>query len=158
MIFPYRPYEVQPTPWFPEGIVYRPTIPVRVASAGRDTTVVSLVDTGADETVLPDFLVSYLGIETDTRKEATFRGIGGQPVHGVFGDVTLELQEGQRSYRWETTVAFISGPTVAVLGRHGFLDHFRATFDDVQRKLHLQFYHKPRRRRRSKTGMPDRPV
>jgi len=137
MIFPYHPYEVHPTPWFPDGIVYRPMVPLRVVSGMGGTTVVGLVDTGADETILPDFLVRTLGIDVDRRKTAAFRGVGEQSIQGVFGDVTLEVRQGRRSERWEATVAFISGPTVAILGRHGFLEHFRATFDDQERKLTL---------------------
>lgn len=137
MKFPYHRYEVQPTPWFPDGFVYRPMALLRVVSGLRDTTIVGLVDTGADETVLPDFLVSALGVEVDVRKTGTFRGVGGQTVRGVFGEVALELRQGRQSRRWETTVAFVSGPTVAILGRHGFLEYFRATFDDRKRELTL---------------------
>lgn len=133
MKFPYHRYEVQPTPWFPDGFVYRPMVPLRVVSGLRDTAIVGLVDTGADETVLPDFLVSALGVEVG--RTGTFRGVGGHTVPGTFGEVTLELRQGRQSRRWETTVAFISGPIVAILGRHGFLEHFRATFDDRKREL-----------------------
>ncbi|TSC72871.1 MAG: hypothetical protein G01um101438_270 [Parcubacteria group bacterium Gr01-1014_38] len=137
MRFPYRPYEVQPTPWFPDGVVYRPMVPLRVVSGMSDTTIVGLVDTGADETVLPDFLIGALGIDVDPRRAGVFRGVGGQPVQGIFGDVTLELEQGRQAHRWDATVAFISGPTVAILGRHGFLDRFRATFDGQRRELTL---------------------
>lgn len=137
MTFPYRPYETQATQWFPDGIVYRPVIPVRVLGATGDAVVLGLVDTGADETILPDFLGRQLGIDTDARKTATFRGIGGQKVAGVFGEVELELRAGRQVRRWGTTTSFVSGPTVVVLGRHGFLEHFRATFDERRRELIL---------------------
>ncbi len=86
MRFPYRAYDVQRSPARPSPTkLYRPVIPIRVVGASADAVLFGLVDTGADETVLPRFLVHQLGIDADPRHASPFRGVGGHVVQVSFG-------------------------------------------------------------------------
>lgn len=138
MIFPYRAYEVQPTPSKPSATtIYRPVIPFLVSGPTSNATLFGLVDTGADETILPGFLRAELGLEGETTRTAQFRGVGGQLVTVSFGKVTFGIESGRDSYQWNATVGFLSGPTVAILGQRGFLEHFTAAFSGERREIRL---------------------
>jgi hypothetical protein len=139
MKFPYRPYSVQPTPGHPDIVtVYRPSIPVRVVGPLGDASLLGLVDTGADATILPAFLIERLGIPVDRGVYSRFRGVGDQVVRVIYGALELEIGSDRRSYRWPATVGFLEGRHVAILGHTAFLEHFRATFDGARRALTLR--------------------
>ena len=139
MKFPYRAYDVQPSAARPSvTAVYRPVIPVRVIGVSNDAVFFGLVDTGADETVLPAFLATQLGVDVDRHETTPFRGIGGQVVHVSHGTVTLEVGKGRGAIRWEARCGFLDGPAVAILGQQGFLERFTATFSSEHKELTLK--------------------
>jgi hypothetical protein len=136
--FPYRPYAVQPTPAQPGvSIVYRPRIPIHVIGSLGNLGLFGLLDTGADETVLPAFLVERIGVEVDPGAEAQFRGVGGQIVTVSYARVQLEVGKAHQSYRWPAKVAFLQGSNMAILGHAGFLQYFTATFNGQRRHVTL---------------------
>ncbi len=138
MRFPYRPFEVIPTPAQPGvPIIYRPLIPVRVIGSTGDLTLLGLLDTGADETLLPGFIVPHIGVHIDPESRAQFRGVGGQLVTVSYGRADLEVRTRQRSYRWSATLAFLEASTMPILGHAGFLQYFTATFNGPRRRVTL---------------------
>ena len=58
-------HEVESTPLTPQGLVYRPEISVRVIGSQDEIYLMALVDTGADETILPLSLAQLLGVDVD---------------------------------------------------------------------------------------------
>ena len=89
MIFPYRLYEVLPTPENDAGLLYRPVIPVQVVGdLSGHQSILGLVDTGSDVTVLPSFLLPLIGLKK-THERARFRGAGGQLVTASYASVEL---------------------------------------------------------------------
>jgi len=126
--FPYRRYHVQETSARPQLVtIYRPVIPVRVLGPRGDAFIFGLLDSGADTTVLPGFLVDRIGVDLEPQT-GRFRGVGGQVVTVSFGTVDLELHQGNESYRWPARVGFLDVRTVAVLGRAALLEYFDVTF------------------------------
>lgn len=145
MIFPYRAYDVEPTPSRPRtSVIYRPVIPIRLIGLAGDAVVLGLLDTGADETVLPAFLIKQLGIDVKPNRQATFRGVGGQLVTITFGTVAVEVSQGTASHRWETACGFLDRPTSAILGHRAFLENFAVTFEGQRREVSLQLRKKSR--------------
>ena len=137
MIYPYRPYEVQPNPGQSEGILYRPVIPLRVIGPANTQVILGLVDTGSDVTVLPAFLLDLIGA-APSGETAHFRGVGGQVVTARYSRVALALDHRHGLYRWQATVGFLDGRDVAILGYAGFLEYFEAAFSSQRRRLTLK--------------------
>jgi hypothetical protein len=96
-----------------------------------------LLDTGADETVLPAFLIERIGVDLDPGAEAQFRGVGGQTVTVTYGRVQIEVGRGHQSYQWSAMLAFLQGSNMAILGHAGFLQYFTATFNGHRRHVTL---------------------
>ena len=135
MRFPYQRYTVA-------GIgshlttVWRPALLVRVIGPAGDDTVFGRVDTGADDTLLPDFLIAPLGVALDPAAVATIEGIDGGTVPVRYGAVDLELADATSSFRWNALVGFYPRHN-AVFGLSGFLDYFQALFHGRTRELSL---------------------
>ncbi len=142
MKFPYRSYQVMPTPTLPGGILSRPEIPLHITGPGGTISVLALVDTGADETLLPRSVGDDVGAIIDDSIRWPLGGIAGQEIHASPGEVELKLMGPDRSYRWTVTVAFVSFPDPAdeqaILGHAGFLASFRALFDGESGELEIQ--------------------
>lgn len=137
MIFPYRSYEVIPTPGQRTGVIHRPVIPVRVHGAAGTQVILGLVDTGADVTILPAFVLPLIGAEDIYAPEAHFRGLGNQTVTVRYRRVELSLDDADGPCRWHADIGFLDGRDVAILGHAGFLEHFQATFDSARHRLTL---------------------
>ncbi|MDZ4659588.1 MAG: hypothetical protein SH868_18610 [Bythopirellula sp.] len=133
MRFRYASYEIEPSPTVPEGIVYRPEAIILVGGPSGTESIQALLDTGSDETVFPASLAKLLGVELNYGAMSKASAVGGHEVRLVPGQVTLELSQGDESYRWRSTVAFLETDEpedeVALLGYAGFLEFFQATFD-----------------------------
>ncbi len=143
MIFAYQRYEVEASPAFGGGLLYRPEIPLRVIGQTGDANFFALVDTGADGTLIPRSLGERIGVDLDDSQPTSVRGFSGQDeVLVVPGRVTLELRQGSTLHRWETTVALVefASPEAeqGILGHAGCLDYFVVTFDGERHELVIE--------------------
>ena len=142
MRFPYWSYQVTPTPTLPSGLLSRPEVPLRITGPAGTITLLTLVDSGADETLFPRSIGDAVGAVIDDSVTWLMGGIGGQEVHASPGDVQLELMSPGQSYRWTVTVAFVSfsdpADEQAILGHVGCLAFFRTTFDGEAGELEMQ--------------------
>ena len=141
MRFRYAAYEVDPSPTVPSGVLYRPEVTIEVIGLRRIETIQALVDTGSDETVFPASLARAIGVQLDHAATGQASAVGGHAVQLVPGSVVLQISEGGRVYRWQSTVGFLEveqpEDEVALLGYAGFLEFFRATFDSQIHELEL---------------------
>ena len=85
MKFPYQRYTVTPSPSVPDGILYRPEVPLRVIGSIGDASFLALVDSGADETLLPCSMGEAIGVRIDDSTQSQVAGIGGQLVDVWYG-------------------------------------------------------------------------
>jgi hypothetical protein len=135
MNFGYTKYEVAPSPTNPSGIVYRPEILVRVIGSTSEALLMALIDTGADECVLPESLAEVIGVTLDQMHTVRATGVGGHPIDLVPGDVEFELSDDTQRCRWSIRVGFARfehpEDECAILGNVGALEYFTATFDAV---------------------------
>ena len=143
MRFAYQSYEVEPSPAFGGGVLYRPEIPLRVIGQAGDANFFALVDTGADGTLIPRSLGERIGVAINDRQATPVRGFSGyEQVPVAPGRVTLELRQGKTVYRWAATVGFVDFATdeaeQAILGHAGCLDYFVVTFDGGRHELEIE--------------------
>jgi hypothetical protein len=134
MRFPYSRYTVQGTQPNTVALAFRPMVNVWVIGPTGNRDVFGRVDTGCDDTLIPQSFATALGVIQLTNP-VLISGLGGGST-AQFGAVDLEISDGQSSYRWSAWMGFSSTPT-PVYGIKGFLQFFRATFNGRKRYLDL---------------------
>jgi hypothetical protein len=134
------PYRTFPGP--DGSILYYPFIRIRVGIARGTTTrfFEALVDSGASDCMFPESIASAIGIKVESGKNEFRNGIGGpqevwtHPIVLYVGEHTLPIN-----------AAFAKTlPVGGLLGRRGFFDHFKITFDPTSDPpgLELERVHK----------------
>ncbi|MCH7726020.1 MAG: retroviral-like aspartic protease [Planctomycetes bacterium] len=115
--------------------------PLRVIGPSGDAFLWALVDTGADQSVLPRSVADTIGLTLDQSQQSWVIGFGGQQVAIVPAEVDLQLGQAGQTFHWTATAAVVSFANVAdeivILGHAGCLDFFRTTFDGQGRELEL---------------------
>jgi predicted aspartyl protease len=136
LIFPYRRQpDIDPSPAAPDEPVFRPKIPLRfVGPRGDHWLTLALVDTGADEAVVPLSAARALRVELDSKIHALY-GADDRPIQVRYGVVELTIADGESLYRWDSKVAFQARRRYSVLGRAGCLDHLSVNFDGPNRRV-----------------------
>ncbi len=112
-------------------VIFRPEVHVRIHGPRGCGDFLALVDTGADNTILPESIAHDLGIILIPGRGPAATGFGGQAIALSFADVELELVHPQGGPRWLGQVYFAAkgaSDETLVLGHQGFLDYFTATF------------------------------
>lgn len=140
MRFSYREYVSQFPGTADYRLILRPVITVRIVGPKAQARWDALVDTGADETLLPLSVAKLLKVEfLEGTSEAA--GITGDKLTIHYGDVEFEISAGDETTKWRTTVGFVEFGTkdeeMIVLGHGGCLDYFTATFDGERAELEL---------------------
>jgi hypothetical protein len=137
LTFPYQEQVgVDPSPASPGRPVFRPKIPLKIHGPRGDMVVaIALVDTGADETVLPASSARALGVKLGSRTHF-LRAADNKAIAVRYGDVSLTIsQPGVGEYTWNATVAFQAKRPYSVLGYAGCLDHLDVRFDGPNRRV-----------------------
>jgi hypothetical protein len=100
-----------------------------------------MVDTAADETLLPRSIGDAIGATMDDTQRWRVVGFAGQEVEVILGEVELELNGDGHSYQWSSKIGFVSFPApedeVVVLGHAGCLHFFGAFFHGDTRDVEL---------------------
>lgn len=112
---------------------------IRVLGPKGEARLDGLVDTGADETLLPMSLAEVLGVTFHEGWNSQAVGIAGDILTMHYGDVGLQLETEDETIAWQTTVAFVElADDVVILGHGGCLDYFTAIFDGERAELELR--------------------
>lgn len=141
MLFHYQPIVSEP----PDGgdylLILRPEIPIAVIGPSQSITLLGLVDTGSDNTILPKIVAEQLNIPLQNAHGPEATVFGGNRVRLLAGEVTLQIEADGESLRWSTPIYFFDFPKhhdeTAILGHAGFLDYFTAVFDGKEGTLAL---------------------
>jgi hypothetical protein len=137
--YPYTAYSVNPSLTIPDGIVHRPEVILRILGDSNEVYLTALVDTGADETILPLWVAEVTGAELHPDEITQAIGIAGQQLEVVAGTVQLELVGDDESFGWPATIGFahFESPDdeYAILGHAGCLNLFTLTFDAEKREV-----------------------
>jgi len=141
MKFAYREY-VSPFPGTSDfRLILRPVITIRIVGPTADPRWDALVDTGADETLLPLSLAGLLGLELDATATSQAAGISGDHLTIRYGEVEFQINDGNETIRWQTIVGFVdfasADDEVIILGHGGCLDYFTALFEGEKAELEL---------------------
>ena len=124
-------------PYLRKGQQYFPVVDITLPIPGRPLTVKALVDSGASFSVFRAEVLDYLGIPLARGRPLYLEGIGGR-ILGYRHRVPAQVG----GTRFPLTVVFSQELTVSfnLLGRDNFFHHFRVTFDERDRTVHLKPY------------------
>jgi hypothetical protein len=128
--FPYRAYEVEPTPasGAEDGYIYRPVIPFTLTGPLGSLDFYGLLDTGADETYITRRMAERLGLVIEDAEAYVIDSAGGE-VTVAYATATIELTDGTELHRWQATIGITDQEwSEAILGHGGFLEFFDALF------------------------------
>ncbi|MBN2577551.1 MAG: hypothetical protein JXB10_00985 [Pirellulales bacterium] len=122
-------------------VIFRPEIRITVHGPQRSADFIALVDTGADNIIMPESIARDLNIPLIAGKGPPATAFGGQKMPLSYADIQLEVIHPSEMLQWTARVYFIAdggnGDTL-VLGHQGFLDFFTATFNGEDCTLNLE--------------------
>lgn len=132
MKFEYQQF-VSPMPGSSDfQLILRPIIEVRFFGAEKSILYDALIDTGADETLLPMRLAEELGVSLTPELMGQSASFIGEPIETRFGEIEMEISDGLHFARWKTVVSFAdfgaAKDPIAILGHGGFLDYLHRYF------------------------------
>ncbi len=134
--FAYESQQVRARSGTGVDLVYRPKARIRIDGPKGTDELSALVDTGADETLLPVDLAERLGLELRDEARTVILGIVGNSTPIWYAQVNLEVLRPGGGPRWSARVGFYLGAK-PILGHAGFLDHFTAKFNGRAKTLTL---------------------
>lgn len=100
---------------------------------------VALLDSGADNTVVPKELAELLDLKEE-KEDTDTGGIGGK-VKVRKSRLRFRIKGNRESYPLDVPVLVLQDPDSNVpllLGRHGFFEHFHITFKQNEQKIALK--------------------
>jgi hypothetical protein len=123
--------------------VFRPEIRITLHGPNGVEDIDALVDTGADNTILPESVARHLGIPLVRATGPAAQAFGGHELALSYADVELEIVHPSGSLRWFAHVYFAAAAhddedQVALLGRDGVLEYFTANFIGDEFALELE--------------------
>lgn len=137
MIFPYTEYTL-----FDGTKISRPTLPVCIKFGRTEIPITeALVDTGADQTLLPLAFASEFGFKFDLAKDKIeWQGAGGHSFPVYKSPEAIELCINIKGFRrkyWKAKVYFTLKQPTILLGHKGFLEHFDLMFRGAKKVLEV---------------------
>lgn len=135
--FPFQPVQLQgiAPPTLPAGASFRlrPLITVKVINPQNGKTFSlrrAVVDSGADDTVLPDHISVAIGLAPKQFISGGHQVVWSGRVWPLkFADIELEISDGREAYRWPARVAFSGAPMrFPLLGQASCFRFFDITF------------------------------
>jgi hypothetical protein len=123
----------------PDGSeIKTPSIPIKIFGSNISFDTFSLLDSGADISVIPKNLAELLGINIEGEKTSAF-GIGGK-VECVERKIIIYISKGHENYTLTIPVKVILGnySFPVLLGRQGFFEEFIIAFDQGLQKITLK--------------------
>jgi len=130
-------------------IMKRPIIPVTLSNKNVSFEITGLLDSGADFTAFTKEIAETLEMDLTGPKEKAL-GVGGE-IETVRSKVTISLGKGHEHYTVTVPVKVLlvdNATVLPLLGREGFFDEFRITFEERNKKVYLKKFDKSNRRKK----------
>lgn len=124
----------------PNGVIVKsPVIPLTLS--GRSSIrpeVIALLDSGADLSIVPEDMAELLDLDTSMPSDKS-KGIGGE-VEVKTTKMNIELRKTHETYSFQIPVQVVLGDSKlpVLIGRAGFFDRFRITFDQRNQVISLK--------------------
>jgi len=106
----------------------RPMVPINIG--GYEFT--GLVDSGSDAIVIPREIAEAMKLEIVDKTELS--QLDGSKIDCDIAEVEFEFGKGHENYKFKSRVLITDSPRI-ILGRNGFFNRFKITFEDDKRLL-----------------------
>lgn len=117
----------------------RPVVSLSVTASGGTIVEQMLVDSGADEIVLPDRDAMRIGIDLTNAPQGTSGGVGSPMFVVRYALVTLRLSDGNEHRIWDAIVGFASiGISRGLFGYAHGLQYFTTKLDGLAQEVELE--------------------
>jgi len=137
--FPYTRLPVNPTLAFPDrNTTPRPLIPLIISSGRAAVAGYAVIDSGADDCLLPASFASQLGFRLDEGSRYEFGGAGSAKQTAWFFAVTLAVAGFSPFPAYVGFTPALERTTVGILGQNGFFDRFVVEFDLRNSVFHIE--------------------
>jgi hypothetical protein len=116
----------------------RPVINFTLVGPGGAWVTEGLLDTGADETVFPEFFAAKIGLDLSAAPTGTVSGVAHGSAVLRYAEITLRLTDGREQREWTAWVGFTAGKLKRpLLGFAGCLQFFDACFRGDREEVEL---------------------
>src|SRR3979411_2368008 len=105
----------------------RPIVEVELSRGTQRRKFLALIDSGADQIMMPAAIAEALGIDRDRSARRTSLGFSMDPIDGFIGHLTFQIEH--QADPFEAPVIFIDTDVPVLLGREGFFDRYRIKFE-----------------------------
>lgn len=136
-------------------LVKRPMIPIVFSHEGEAFETMGLLDSGADFTAFTKEIAEVLGLDLSGPREKAL-GVGGD-IETIRSKVNITISKAHEHYSFSIPVKVLlieNSSTPPLLGREGFFDEFRITFEERAKKIILKKMEKSDRRERTIRSSP----
>jgi hypothetical protein len=113
----------------------RPIVEVTIERNRQRRTFLALIDSGADQIIMPASIAEVFGIDRSSCPERSVIGVSMEPIVGFVGDLWLRIEH-QREY-FRAPVVFVDADVPVLLGRERFFDYHRVKFDQSRSTFDL---------------------
>ena len=123
-----------------EERIFRPLIPVTFKVNNREFNTYSLVDSGADYSILPIEIAGKLNLDIGAQPRPTLLCACGRDFTIYRSPVEIEhivKKRGFRDIQWKSYVYFAESGNTLLLGQRGFFNHFKVGLDNNGREIEL---------------------
>jgi hypothetical protein len=98
----------------------------------------ALLDSGADDTVFPEYVARFIGLDLSAAPTGTAAGVGSSGVPVRYAQLTLRLTDGRELREWQAWVGFTAARmTYPLLGFAGCLQFFDTNFRGAREEVEL---------------------
>lgn len=120
-----------------DEVILRPRLTVHLTTDRSIVATAALLDSGADRTIVPDFVADVLELQKGTPVKTS--GIGGV-TNGFESvvDITFVDSSQNKEIVEEVPVYILKGVSDVVIGRRKIFDFFRITFEQFNNKIMLE--------------------
>ena len=136
MRFPYFPRPFIDPKYQKVINIYRPEIPIRLASGHHlyPNPILALLDSGADNNLFPIKYALFLGLKFRKGEKRIITGIGNNQIIAYRNPVTIYIEE----KKIETNIDFCECQQTPILGRQDFFKFFtKISFKEKDRVIIL---------------------
>jgi hypothetical protein len=107
--------------------VKRPVVQIEISRGKHARTFLAIVDSGADNIILPAYIAELYGIDTSACPRYSVMGISLESTPGFVAELDFRLQ--MHSEVFTAPVVFIDKDVPPLLGQEGFFDTYRIKFE-----------------------------
>lgn len=118
-------------------VIKRPIIPFTVVGKER-LALFGILDSGSDNTIISEDIAAILGVEL--MKDNEIFGISRNPVKAKESKLDVIFGKGNEIYEFQipVLVPLIEEDIPIIIGREGFFNHFKITFNETEKKIEFK--------------------